>query len=33
MDLSKIWDTGWVQGTILVAAVLAAVAVAYAIRL
>jgi hypothetical protein len=33
MDVSRIWNTGFLQGTILVAAVVAAVAVAYMVRL
>jgi hypothetical protein len=33
MNLSEFWDSGWVQATILAVAVLAAVAVAYTVRL
>jgi hypothetical protein len=33
MNLSEVWDSGWVQATILAVAVLAAVAVAYTVSL
>ena len=33
MDIRGLWETGWVQATILLAAVLAAVAVAYTVKL
>jgi hypothetical protein len=33
MSLSELWESGWVQATILLVAVLAAVAVAYTVQL